>query len=70
MSNYRAMSLTDFLTAEELDEAVKLGSRKEVLDKIIQPNMERINKQLGQDNDARYLSYAVEYVMMRAGCWK
>jgi hypothetical protein len=38
-----------------------------VLKEIINPNMERINTKLGQENDADYLAYAVEFAvgMMR-----
>jgi hypothetical protein len=29
------------------------------------PNLQRINKSLGQDNDAKFLAYMIEYVMMK-----
>lgn len=34
---------------------------------VIEPNLERINKSLGQNNDPMYLAYACEYVMLQTG---
>lgn len=63
------MNLTDFLTEAQIQEAWELYRKAEpgtfatkCAEKIIQPNMAEINKKLGQDNDARYLAYACEYV--------
>lgn len=33
---------------------------------IIAPNIERINKALGQENDSRFLAYAIEYALMQS----
>ena len=38
--------------------------RKRIRDEIIKPNIDRINKALGQENDPDYLAYAVEYSMV------
>jgi len=69
----KMMSITDFLTVAEIERAATLyGSLKgsgrfaaTVDAEIIAPNMERINKALGQENDSRYLAYAVEYTFMQ-----
>lgn len=34
---------------------------------VIEPNMRAINGKLGQENDARYLAYAVAYALSQAG---
>jgi hypothetical protein len=67
------ITLQDFLTDEEIEYAAKLYERREatgfaqvVCEQIIRPNMERINKALGQANDPMYLAYAIEYVMNEA----
>lgn len=33
---------------------------------IIEPALERINKKTGQENDARYLGYAIEFALRAA----
>ena len=68
----RGVSIDQFLTAAEIRKAAAIykkhrgtGRVVETIDaEIITPNMERINKALGQENDSRYLAYAVEFVMM------
>jgi hypothetical protein len=70
MSTQKTMTLPDFLTPNEINLAVTLKDRVLVRDEIIKPNMERINTSLGQENDADYLAYAVEYVMNQMGYWK
>jgi len=68
MSN-RTITLFDFLTEDEIQKAANLQDRLAVRDQIISPNMGRINKTLGQENDPNYLSYCVEYIMRTAGHW-
>ena len=65
----RTVTLDDFLTEQEISQAVDLGTHQAVLEQIIEPNIERINEALGQENDARYLAYCVEHVMRSAGLW-
>lgn len=38
----------------------------EIRRRIIEPNMERINKALGQENDATYLAYAIQFALNHA----
>lgn len=69
------ITLPDFLTEAEIRRAAR--KFKELsggtafhtwcVDELIMPNMDRINKALGQENDARYLAYAVEYVLGQTG---
>jgi hypothetical protein len=70
MASQKTMTLPDFLTANEIALAVTLKDRVLVRDEIIKPNMTRINAALGQENDADYLAYAVEYVMNQMGYWR
>ena len=62
----RTVSLGEFLTESEMALALSLGKAKEIAQQIIKPNIERINKALGQQNDPMYLAYAVEYVIGQA----
>ena len=62
------ITLPEFLTEEELAYAQRLFNTAEAgtfaaqcVEKIIAPQIERINRALGQKNDATYLAYAVEY---------
>lgn len=69
----KSVTLDQFLTPEEIMLAAQMwrgpftnDSRsfaQKVCDEIIKPNMERIDKALGQENDPMYLAYCVEYVL-------
>jgi hypothetical protein len=61
--------LTDFLTCHQLGQALSIykenlpANRVNIIQqKVIEPNMGEINRKLGQENDPRYLAYAVVYV--------
>ena len=70
----KTMTLPDFLTEDQIAEAVRLyeahaegiDATEEILERVIEPNMAAINAKLGQENDARYLAYAVVYVLSQA----
>jgi hypothetical protein len=65
------ITIDQFLTPAEIERAITLyktlaGSGKfaaTIDEEIITPNMPRINKALGQENNSRYLAYAVEFVI-------
>jgi hypothetical protein len=66
--------ITTFLTPAEIKRAMALykasspGTFAAALDKeIITPNLARINKAMGQENNSRYLAYVVEYVLSQKG---
>ena len=63
----KRVTLLDFLTKDEIEYARELQVAHEIKKKIIDPNLSRINKALGQKNDAMYLAYMVEYVLSLAG---
>jgi hypothetical protein len=65
----KTMSLPQFLTAAQIRVAAVLYAEHgmdavaEIQAQVIEPNMTAINAKLGQENDARYLAYAVVYVL-------
>jgi hypothetical protein len=52
-----------FLTDEEIRKAIRLGDASSIKRYIIEPNIKRIDKALGQENDPMFLAYAVEYAI-------
>ncbi len=70
----KKVSISDFLNPKEIEDAIKLYKAappgtfaKECAEKIISPNLTRINSSLGQENDPKYLAYAVECAIMFGG---
>lgn len=70
MSN--GTTISDFLTEPEIQKVIKIykqykdnGAADQICEQVIKPNLDRINKSLGQDNDPKYLAYACEYVMVQ-----
>jgi hypothetical protein len=67
----RTFTLNDILTEQEVILVTKIYRndnshfRKRVHDEIVLPNMDRINKALGQENDPGFITHAIEYVMMQ-----
>jgi hypothetical protein len=68
------ITLPDFLTEPEIKQVIKIykqyknnGAAAQICEQVIEPNLDRINKSLGQDNDPKYLAYACEYVMLQTG---
>jgi len=67
----KTMTLPQFLTEAQIAEAVRLfeaqaegiDAVEQILERVIEPNMAAINAKLGQQNDPRYLAYAVVYVL-------
>lgn len=65
----KTMTLPQFLTDSQIAKAAKLykahgiDAVANIQAQVIEPNMVAINSKLGQENDARYLAYAVVYVL-------
>ena len=59
----KTMTIDKFLTKQEIKQAFELFDVDKIQKQIIEPNMSRINKSLGQENDSRYLAYATYYVV-------
>lgn len=70
----RQITLGQFLTDDEIHQCIELYGKLKgtgqvattIDEKVVRPNIQRINQALGQENDPRYLAYVVEYVMMEA----
>jgi hypothetical protein len=68
----KTMTLPQFLTDSQIAHAVKLYEAHgmdavgKIQTQVIEPNMSAINEKLGQENDGRYLAYAVAYVLSQA----
>lgn len=67
------MRIDQIFTASEIKAAIKLYAEckpgefnKRAVDEIVTPAMPRINKATGQENDPRYLGYALEYALQSA----
>ena len=64
----KTMTLPQFLTDGQIAQAAKLykahgmDAVAKIAAQVIEPNMVAINVKLGQENDARYLAYAVVHV--------
>lgn len=67
----KQVGLREFLTSDEVDKAVELYSyhrqdfHHRFRDEVIKPVIDRINTDLGQENDPDYLAYAIEAVLSR-----
>lgn len=67
----KQVTIADFLTPQEISLAVKMWRESKdnyasrIAATIITPNMARINASLGQENDAMYLGYMIEYAVMQ-----
>ena len=68
----KTMTLPQFLTdsqiamAEKLYKAHGMDAVAKIQAQVIEPNMAAINAKLGQENDARYLAYAVVHACSQA----
>jgi hypothetical protein len=69
----KTITLPQFLTESQIAEAVALyeahghwDSVAQIQAQVIEPNMVAINEKLGQENDARYLAYAIVHVLTQA----
>lgn len=68
----KTTTLGSFLTDEQINQAIQIVKtestpHKRLLEEVIKPNMEEIDRKIGQENDAGYIAYAVEHVLSQAG---
>lgn len=65
----KTATLSEFLTEAQLAACVRLfelygtAAVTQIQAQVIHPNMPAINEKLGQENDARYLAYAVVHAL-------
>ena len=65
----KTVTIGDILTSEQIELCRALyPDHQRIRDEVIAPNMEAINRNLGQENDASYLAYAIVYAIEKAGC--
>ena len=68
----KTVTLPQFLTDAQIAQAARLykahgmDATARIQAQVIEPNMAAINEKLGQENDARYLAYAVVYVFSQS----
>ena len=69
----KTATLPQFLTESQIKEAARLYAKHGHWDAVapiqalvIEPNLAAINGKLGQENDARYLAYAVVYALSQS----
>lgn len=63
----KTVKLGEMLTDEQLELCRALyPDRERIRDEVIAPNLEAINRRLGQENDPDYLSYAIVYAIENA----
>lgn len=62
-NNLRHVSITEFLTKDQIQEVFHLRTAKLICDKVIKPNISNINQKLGQENDPMYLAYMIEHIL-------
>jgi hypothetical protein len=68
----KSVTLPDILTEVQIARALQLykahglDAVAKIQAEVIEPNMAAINAKLGQENNARYVAYAVVYVFSEA----
>lgn len=68
----KSITLPDILTEPQIARAAQLytvhgmDAVSNIQMEIIEPNMAMINEKLAQENDPRYIAYAVVYVLSKA----
>ena len=64
MSTQKTVTIGQFLSDDEIKRAFKYKENaKEICEHIIKPNIDKINRKLGQENDPMYLAYMVQYAL-------
>ena len=69
LTQAKSVTLPDFLTEVQIADAIRLYEAHgmdavgTIQSQVIEPNMAEINAKLGQENDARYLAYAVVHAL-------
>jgi hypothetical protein len=65
----RYINVTEFLTEDEIQLAARMWTENQknyamrVCERLLRPNIRRINAALGQENDPMFLACAIEFVL-------
>jgi hypothetical protein len=69
----KTINIGDFLSTVQMRQAIALYQQERsgafvdrLVEQVILPNMAQINRKLGQENDPRYLAYAVQYALLQS----
>jgi len=66
--NAKTITLGDFITRDQMQKCIELyPDSSAICEQVVKPNMDEINRKLGQDNDARYIAYLIVHVIGSAG---
>ena len=63
MKERKEISLGEVFTEKMVEEASKCKDVTEIQKRVIEPNMARINRVTGQENDPRYWAYAMQFAL-------
>lgn len=66
----RYVKISDFLSRDQINSAFLIYQKtdspaQEICNQIIKPNLKRINRRLGQENDPMYLAYCCEFAFSK-----
>jgi hypothetical protein len=67
MAAEKTVSIDELFTPDELAQALAIWRRletpaHEICEKVVKPNMARVNTKLDQENNPLYIAYMIEYV--------
>lgn len=72
MKPFKTVALAEILSPSEIERAKELyredsdeSFNSRLVRELIEPNMARINAATGQENDARFIGYAIEYCLLQ-----
>jgi len=55
------------LSDQDIELAMKLDDAQKICEQIIKPQLNELNKKIGQDNDPKYLAYCVMHITSKLG---
>lgn len=61
---FKSIKLGSVFTEKQLADAIEQGTAANICEKVVRPNIEEINKKIGQQCDPMYISYMLEYALM------
>jgi hypothetical protein len=70
---YPQFALGQLFSDDALNQAIRIwrddrdNFHNRVLKEVVEPAMANINKVTGQENDPRFIAYALEYAFMKGG---
>ncbi len=59
----KTVAIGEFLSSAQIKKCIKLKKAKDICEQVIKPDIEQINKKLGQENEPMYLAFLIEHVL-------